>query len=62
MFKMIALFCIKCETVLHQTVCVVDNAALVTIDFTYMSKYPGVQLKAYICEKCVENNPHLFIK
>lgn len=53
--------CLKCEKILHQSVCVVEDAALVTIDFTYMSKYAGIQNKAYLCEDCYANNSHLFV-
>jgi hypothetical protein len=56
-------FCLKCEKQLHQTVCMVENAGLVTVDFTYVSKfYGGLQAKGYICDECYENNSHLFCK
>jgi len=55
--------CLKCEKTLNQSVCIVDDAALITVDFNYLSKYYGNMLsKAYICEECYSKNPHLFVK
>lgn len=56
------IYCLKCEKLLHRSVCVVEDAGLVTIDFTYLSKYyGGFRAKSYICDDCFEKNPKLFL-